>query len=73
MAFAFCPECDRRIDLRSHPRKGQLVTCPSCGAELEVINVDPLELDWAYVEPEEDWEEDWEEEEYWEEWEDETA
>ena len=58
MAMAFCPECDRRIDVGPRPKEGQQVTCPHCGADLEVINLQPLELDWAYIEPEEDWEEE---------------
>jgi hypothetical protein len=35
---------------------GQKVICPHCDADLEVISVEPLELDWAY-----DW--SWEDEE----------
>ena len=71
MAIAFCPDCEESISL-SQPKKGELLICPHCDAELEVINLAPLELDWAYVEPAEDWdEEDWEEweEEEEEEWE----
>jgi hypothetical protein len=35
---------------------GLTLVCAYCDAELEVINTDPLEVDWAYA-----WE--WEEEE----------
>jgi alpha-aminoadipate carrier protein LysW len=62
MARAYCPECDGRIVLES-AEVGQKLTCPHCDADLEVIGVEPLELDWAY-----DWSwEDEEEEEYEEE------
>jgi hypothetical protein len=27
---------------------GQLLTCPHCDVQLEVIGDDPLEFDWAY-------------------------
>lgn len=45
--ITFCPECDSRIKLRS-PRPGQRVTCHACGTGLEVIELSPLELDWAF-------------------------
>jgi len=40
---------------------GQKMTCPHCDAWLEVIELDPVELDWAY-EDEDEWEEDWDDE-----------
>ena len=61
-----CPECSYEITL-PRPREGQRIACPNCGADLEVISARPLELDWAYTEPEDDWETldlddgDWEE------------
>jgi hypothetical protein len=39
---------------------GQIITCPHCNAELEVINVHPLELDFYYHEGEWDDDEKWE-------------
>ncbi len=51
-----CPDCDSRIILGSSVETGLTLVCPHCDAELEVINTNPLEVDWAY-----DWE--WEEEE----------
>jgi alpha-aminoadipate carrier protein LysW len=48
MASAYCPDCDGRIALNPHATVGQRVTCPNCDSDLEVISVDPLELDWAY-------------------------
>jgi hypothetical protein len=72
MTIAFCPDCEEGISFRVKPKLGQRITCPSCDADLEIINVSPLELDWAYDEPDMEWEdeEDWEEEE-WEEEDDE--
>ena len=64
MDDAYCPDCDGKIVLNPDVKLGQKLTCPHCEAELEVISLDPVELDWAY-----DWE--WEdEEEDLEEWED---
>jgi hypothetical protein len=69
MAIAFCPDCEAPVQLGERPKVGQRVTCRGCGAELEVIEVSPLELDWAYDGPIDDWEEE-EEEEDEEEWDD---
>jgi alpha-aminoadipate carrier protein LysW len=60
MAFAYCPDCVGRIYLGRKPWIGQPVTCESCGADLEVVDLNPLELDWAGDLPDEDLEEDWE-------------
>ena len=62
MPFAVCPGCDEDISLRTAPKLGATVVCPSCGAELEVVSVKPLELDWPW-EDEDDADEDDEEEE----------
>jgi lysine biosynthesis protein LysW len=64
MAIAFCPDCEESISLGPRPKVGQRITCPHCNADLEVIDTSPLELDWAYDGPEEDWDdEEWEDEE----------
>ena len=60
MASAYCPDCDRRIVVKVSPSIGRRLTCPHCGAYLEVVNIDPLKLDWAREDPDETWEdEDW--------------
>lgn len=59
MATALCPECDQMVKVGAELAEGQRVTCSHCGTELEVISVDPLELDWAYVEPAEKEEEEY--------------
>ena len=48
-----CPECEAEITLEA-PMLGEIVPCPDCGAELEVIALDPVEIDLA-PEVEEDW------------------
>jgi len=55
-----CIDCDEPIYLESKPKIGQIITCSNCDAQLEVIDIDPIELDWAYLEPEEDEDWDWE-------------
>ena len=49
-----CPECDGDITIPGDAMLNELISCPECGAELEIINLDPLELDVA-PEVEEDW------------------
>ena len=58
MVVACCPDCDGDIMLSPTPKVGKALTCPHCGADLEVIGVDPVELDWAYEDSDEDWESD---------------
>jgi hypothetical protein len=47
MAFAYCLDCGSRIYLGAKPWKGQPVFCERCDADMEVIRVNPLELDWT--------------------------
>lgn len=48
MPYAICPECDEDVYLRSIPGVGDFVHCPSCETRLEVVGVNPLELDWPW-------------------------
>jgi alpha-aminoadipate carrier protein LysW len=50
-----CPNCDTTVKIEK-PREGVVITCPGCGVELEVITVDPLEVDFT-----DDWQNEWEE------------
>jgi uncharacterized paraquat-inducible protein A len=56
MATVSCLECGQVFDLYDPLQEGQKVTCPSCHARMEIIHVDPLELDWAYLDPPYLWE-----------------
>ncbi len=42
-----CPDCEEPIWLGSSPHVGQPVTCTNCKTELEVISIDPIEVDIA--------------------------
>jgi predicted RNA-binding Zn-ribbon protein involved in translation (DUF1610 family) len=70
-ALADCPDCGESISVGFGARQGQRLTCANCGAYLEVINLGPLELDWAFSEFEPDLSPDDEEEWGDEEWDDE--
>lgn len=49
-----CPECDGLVPFDRHPLNGQVVRCPDCGVELEVVSLSPVVLEIA-PEVEEDW------------------
>ena len=59
---AECPQCGYEISVGSQPHVGQQVVCPSCGSELEVVWLDPLELDWPLLDDDEEEYEDLDEE-----------
>jgi alpha-aminoadipate carrier protein LysW len=43
--MAFCPECEVALDVEDDVEEGQRLDCPECGAELEVVNTNPLEIE----------------------------
>jgi alpha-aminoadipate carrier protein LysW len=61
-----CPECDNPLTIDADEvEEGETVQCDECGADLEVVSVDPLEIavvdesgyddeDAAHVEDEDD-------------------
>lgn len=49
-----CPLCDAPVELPDDVMENELVACAECGADLEVIALEPLQLDIA-PEVEEDW------------------
>ncbi len=75
--MATCPECEANIDVDEFDvDKGDLISCPECGTDLEVTGVAPIELDVVsdedededdLDEDEDDLDEDEDEEEDWDE------
>jgi lysine biosynthesis protein LysW len=58
MASTPCSECDEEIEVAVRVRLGQKLVCNHCGAELEVVATDPLEVDIAQDDDDELWDED---------------
>jgi alpha-aminoadipate/glutamate carrier protein LysW len=59
-----CPECESALDLdEDEVEEGDVVICDECGAEFEVVAVDPLELSKVDEEGYEDEEEELKDEE----------
>ncbi len=50
---ANCPECDATLTL-ADVVVGEIVVCPDCGVDLEVISLDPVTVEVAPME-QEDW------------------
>jgi alpha-aminoadipate/glutamate carrier protein LysW len=61
MQSAECPQCGNVVSVSAQPKLGKLVVCKECGAELEVVWLDPLELDWPIDADEFDEDEDYDE------------
>ena len=60
MPTGTCPECDADVHVDTDADKGDVVSCDECGTDLEVVGLDPVELD---IMEEEDLDDDEEEEE----------
>jgi alpha-aminoadipate carrier protein LysW len=57
-----CPECDAEVHVDTDADKGDIMSCEECGTDLEIVGLDPVELD--IVEDEDLGDEDEEEDEY---------
>jgi alpha-aminoadipate/glutamate carrier protein LysW len=41
----YCPECETNLDIEEDEvDEGEIVSCPECGMDFEVITVSPIEL-----------------------------
>jgi alpha-aminoadipate carrier protein LysW len=56
--MAICPECEFEIDVDEYDvDKGDTLECDNCGTSLEVVGLNPIELE-SVVEDEDDEEKD---------------
>lgn len=61
MTKADCPACGAKVNVNAKPKMGQKVVCTACKADLEVVWLEPVELDFPF--DENDYEDD-EDEDY---------
>jgi alpha-aminoadipate/glutamate carrier protein LysW len=54
MSTVTCPECAAEITLAKGTEVGEIIVCPDCGVDLEVIGLEPAKVQLAPRE-EEDW------------------
>jgi lysine biosynthesis protein LysW len=59
---AKCPDCQSDISLPPKPELWMRITCPECGTQLEIVDDDPWELDYAEDFDEDELEQDFEDE-----------
>ncbi|KAA3659425.1 MAG: hypothetical protein DWQ04_22380 [Chloroflexi bacterium] len=52
-----CLDCEKRITFKTTPRMDQTVVCPHCDAMLAVVDLNPIEVDWAF-EDDDDYDDD---------------
>jgi len=45
MPTTACPECSEDVYVDADSEQGDVVSCDECGTDLEVVGLDPIELD----------------------------
>jgi alpha-aminoadipate carrier protein LysW len=64
VVMATCPECDVELDIDEFEvEKGDVISCPECGSNLEVTGLSPLEIEVISDDDDDDDEDDFEEDE----------
>lgn len=58
MPLAVCPECEAEIHVDEDLDKGDTIRCIECEAKLEVVGLDPIELDLVVDDAEDEFEDD---------------
>ncbi|HEX8747592.1 MAG TPA: hypothetical protein VF717_10355 [Pyrinomonadaceae bacterium] len=45
MPTGTCPDCDADVHVDTDADKGDILSCEECGTDLELVGLDPVELD----------------------------
>ena len=64
MPTTTCPECSEEVYVDADSEQGDVVSCDECGTDLEIVGLDPIELDMYEGGASEDLDEDAKEYEY---------
>ena len=41
----YCAECDTKLDIDEEEiEEGEVISCPECGTDFEIVTVNPIEL-----------------------------
>ena len=54
MSTVVCLECEAEITLEDDAEVNEIIVCPDCGVDLEIVSLDPAQIELAPME-EEDW------------------
>ena len=57
MPTTACPECSEKVFVDAESEQGDIIFCDECGTELEIVGLDPIELD-IYDDDADDFDED---------------
>ncbi len=52
--MVYCPECESNLDIDIEVEEGEIVSCPECGTDFEIVTTSPLELKAVEEEPYDD-------------------
>ena len=63
MPTTACPECSEEVYVDADSEQGDVVSCDECGTDLEIVGLDPIELD-VHDEDKDDFKEESDEYEY---------
>ena len=53
-----CLNCNEDIYVGNNPRVGNFITCKRCDSVFEIIELDPVMVDWPYSDDDDDNDED---------------
>ena len=45
MPTTACPECSENVFVDAESEQGDIIACEECGTQLEIVGLDPIELD----------------------------
>lgn len=45
MPTTACPECSEEVYIDADSEQGDVVACGECGTDLEIVGLDPIEVD----------------------------
>jgi hypothetical protein len=63
MKTTHCLSCDSKIEIGSKAKIGKFVYCEFCGADFEIIELNPIEIDYAFFDDDDDDDLDYDDEE----------
>ena len=47
-AVVECLYCGEDIQIYTNPKSGSFVTCNKCSSQFEIIDIEPVMIDWPY-------------------------
>lgn len=48
-----CLSCGEDVYIGHNPKVGSFITCKSCDSLLEIVDLDPIMIDWPYYDDDE--------------------